>query len=516
MKVTILKLLGLGLLAASLFFPQPAFSEEGNEDCPDCPKKEEKVKLDDVFVHAFGGGAVTYTPSSVIVDVDKYVKAGSVERIEDILMNIAGIDVMKNSGTPDPQAVILMRGFDDSRYIVAMDGRPITGSSGKTNTSIDWSSITLADVEKIEIIRGGGSAEYEAAEGGIINLVMKKGAKRDALIPRVTYTQDYSKVLDYSDPDAHSERVTADGGVGGLTYFLNYGHKSSDGYLKNNQFRGYDYSTRFTYLFPFEGLLTFAYKESYFDREEPMINWPGVIGYDSDYPKVPEDADTIRTTWTNVSYDNPGMEAKKEVTNQNWDLSYEQPIGDTTLKLYGYKSKTEEDNWYVARTGTAPNYVYSQYYDGTKLTPAVTENDVDGRGYIQRHLGCGTNWTLNPWKDNSLTVGYNFKRTEAEDMTKIYRIHAGYFDDLWIIDPKWTLKTGLRVTQVHHMTYPLIFPSERPPGWSSMTPAQQDSYKYRLKLNPWFVLPKFSLTYNIRPETNLFVSVSNDYDIPGC
>ncbi|MBA3035913.1 MAG: hypothetical protein FP814_05400 [Desulfobacterium sp.] len=292
MKFKFLKLFGLGFLSLCLFMPQSVLAEEG-EDCPDCPKKEdrvsekhvekeERVKLGDVFVHAFGGGAITYTPTSTIVDVDKYVKAGKVEGIDDILMNIAGIDVMKSSGVPDSQASIMMRGFDDSRFIVAIDGRPLTGSTGKANTSIDWSALTLGDIEKIEIIRGGASAAYESAEGGVINIITKKGVKRDSPVPRLTYAQDYSANFDYTDAISHSERINVDGGIGGLTYFLNYGHRDDDAFLKNNDFKGEDYSARFTYLFPFQGLLLLSHKGSSSEMGNPVVNWPGFAGYDPD------------------------------------------------------------------------------------------------------------------------------------------------------------------------------------------------------------------------------------------
>jgi len=501
MKLTLMKFIGLGILALSLFKPQAAFSEPEEDDCPDCPKEEERIKLDDVFVHAFGGGAVTLTPTSTIVDVDKYVKAGNVERIEDILMSIAGINVMKSSGSLDPQAVVLMRGFDDSRFIVAMDGRPITGSTGKTNTAIDWSSITLADVEKIEIIRGGASAKYEAAEGGVINLIMKKGTKRDTLVPKMTYTQDYSQIFDYSDPSSHGERITADGGLGGLTYFLNYGYRSSEDYLKNNDYRGYDYSGRFNYRLPNEGLFSFSYKGTEYKRNEPVVNdprvvpgfvvppggatdtvGPDILPYDPDYPTVPWDADTPRSTASAVSFNYPGTKAKKERKVENWDGSYEQPLGNTTLKIYGYYTENEEENWYVKPNG---DQVHNE-----------------GPGYVEKHFGGGFTWSLNPWEDNSLTLGYNYKLTEAGDMEDIYKIHAGYFDDLWIISPRWTLKTGLRVTKLRHGTYPLQLPGE--------------TSKTRHYFYEWFLLPKVALTYNFQPETNFYVSVSRDYDIPGC
>lgn len=481
MKIFICK--SLALLAIFLCLLIGTFAA-ADEECPDCPKESatqpEKIKLDDVFVHAFGGGAVTYTPTSTIVDVDKYVKAGRVERVEDILMNIAGIDVLKSSGTPDPQAAVLMRGFDDTRFIVAMDGRPLTGSTGKANNSIDWSSLSLANIEKIEIIRGGASAAYESSEGGVINIITKKGTKRDTYAPKITYTQDYSANFDYAEPTSHGERITADGGKDNLTYFLNFGYQGDEGYLKNNAARAKDYSGSISYQFPFQGLLTLSKKVTWLHKENLVVNWPGVVGYDPDYPKVPEDADTFRNR--GVSYYYPDRDIYKEKRTFNEDISYEQSIKNTTLKIYGYKTVNQDDDYYTTADGKQQSW--------------------GGHDQDEKHIGGGVNWSMDPSENNALMLGYNFKKTGAREMPGIFRIHAGYIEDFWRINDKWEMKSGLRVSRVRQNTYPYQLPDE-------------DS-KTRHKFRDWFVLPKLAVTYNIRPETNVYVSVSKDYDIPGC
>ena len=477
------KLAVCALLLAALCFPTGAWAA-ADEECPDCHGSDtaapEKIKLDDVFVHAFGGGAVTYTPTSTIVDIDKYVKASRVERVEDVLMNIAGIDVMKSAGTPDPQAAILMRGFDDSRFIVAINGRPLTGSTGKANTSIDWSSLTLADIEKIEVIRGGASAAYESAEGGVINIITKKGTTRDTFIPKLTLTQDASLTLENDNPYSSSTRITADGGKGPLTYFLNFGYQSDEGYLKNNRSRGRDYSWTVTYQFPFEGVLRLSQKVSELDRQNFVVNWPGVVGYDPDYPLVPEDADTFRNR--GISYDYPGSRIYKERRTTHHDVSFDQPIMGTNLHLYFYNTLNEDDDFYVTAKGV------QQFWGG--------------RLQDEKHVGGGAKWTLEPFKDNSLTLGYNYKETEAREMPDIFQVHAGYVEDFWRINEKWETKAGLRVSKVRQAPYPYQLPGEE--GRS------------RHPFDEWLVLPKFALTYNIRPETSVYASVAKDYDLPGC
>ena len=435
MKFVLLRLFILAFLTLSLFMPGTVFSAD-EDKCPDCPK--EKITLSDVFVQEFSGGAVTYTPTSTIINVDKYTKAGKVNKIEDVLQNAAGVDVLKSSGVPDSQSVVMMRGFDDSRFVLAIDGRPITGSSGKANTSIDWSSISLEDVEKIEIIRGGASAAYESAEGGVINVITKKGRKRDTLMPKLTYTQDFTMNFDYENPISHGEKITIDGGVGGLTYFLDYGHQEDDGYLKNNYFRGDNFSSNLNYLLPGDGLLSFGVRHTASERGNNVVNWPGIVGYDPDYPKVPENADTLR--YRAISYDYPGLDNYKERRVTHLDLAFEQPIKDTTLKIWVYNTENYEKTYSVAKNGT----------------PSVS----GGAPEREKHLGGGISWTLNPFENNSLTLGYNYKQTGVDEMPEIYRINAGYFEDLWKLSDKWEIKTGLRISHNRQHTYPYQVESE--------------------------------------------------------
>lgn len=71
------------------------------------------------------------------------------------------------------QDKILLNG--DERVLVLVDGRRMNlGSSG--NSSADWLPPVNA-IERIEVLKGGGSALYGTdAVGGVINVIMKKGS----------------------------------------------------------------------------------------------------------------------------------------------------------------------------------------------------------------------------------------------------------------------------------------------------------------------------------------------------
>lgn len=460
-----------------LLWPQMTFSQEAEvKKKKSEEKKAEAIKLEDMFVHAFYGDAVTITPTRTIIDVDKYVKSGTCERIEDILMNMAGIDIMRSSGAGDPQQVMMMRGFNDRRYVVAIDGRPITAPPGGQATPVDWSCLTTGDIAKIEVIRGGASALYENSQGGIINLITKKGKKRETLMPKITLQSDYSSY------DTLAERITIDGGVGDLEYFFNYGYRESDGYLRNNDSRGNDYSGRLTYLFPFQGNLTLSYKGSDLDMGYPVVNDPIRPDYDHNYPTVREYTDTLRKYRT-ISY--PGGKSCREKHTDHYDIIFEQPIKDTSLKLHLFQTRGADDSWSYELSG---NKLVQKFHGGD-------ERDETTKGAILQYR-------LNLWENNSLTLGYDQRRMEIKKSGDNYRIQAGYFDNIWAITPKLGLNLGLRYSHLRELSWPYA------------DPGTTEKYRHKKKYGVW--LPKSTLSYKFRPQTEAYLSINRDYHVPGC
>ena len=67
---------------------------------------------------------------------------------------------------------VWLQGLDSDRVLVVVNGEPITPSTGST---IDLSQIGVADVERIEVVKGATSALYgSAAMGGVINVITRK------------------------------------------------------------------------------------------------------------------------------------------------------------------------------------------------------------------------------------------------------------------------------------------------------------------------------------------------------
>ncbi len=156
-----------------------------------------------------------------------------------------------------------------SRVMMLMDGIPyLTGATKETN----FESLSINEVERIEIVKGAGSALYgSSAIGGVINVINKKiGA--DPLLTFRMYGGFYS--------DAHyqewkwSDRTRYLGGIkfnysnksGPVGYRIGASHDQDDSYRQNDWMKRYHLSGTLTFdLSAFQELNLSA---TYMDQEQ--------------------------------------------------------------------------------------------------------------------------------------------------------------------------------------------------------------------------------------------------------
>ena len=94
------------------------------------------------------------------------------QSVIDLLQAQRGIEVARNGG-PGTNASVFIRGADSKQNIVLVDGVRI-GSS--TSGAANWSALSLANIDHIEIIYGPLSTMYGAdALGGVVQIFTKRG-----------------------------------------------------------------------------------------------------------------------------------------------------------------------------------------------------------------------------------------------------------------------------------------------------------------------------------------------------
>lgn len=202
--------------------PGAAAPAAGNQPAP------APVQLDDLVVTASRTARDQNTvPASVSVITSEDIAATTAQTVPDLLKHEAGIDVSDWYGTGRSTNVDI-RGFGGNasmNTLVLVDGRRLNRPD---DAGVDWTTIPLERIDRIEIVRGGNSVLYgDRAVGGVVNIRTKKGAGRNTVTSETT-AGSYG---------AFKQAVGYAGSRGPLSYAVNGSYASSEGYRENSYFR---------------------------------------------------------------------------------------------------------------------------------------------------------------------------------------------------------------------------------------------------------------------------------------
>ena len=111
---------------------------------------------------------------TVLTQAD-FAKQGDNTLVE-ALSSVPGVNVVQLGG-PGNQASVFIRGTNSEDVLVLLDGVPVNNPAN-ANGGFDFGQYVLADIERVEIIRGTMSGLYGSnAIGGVINIITKRGTK---------------------------------------------------------------------------------------------------------------------------------------------------------------------------------------------------------------------------------------------------------------------------------------------------------------------------------------------------
>jgi vitamin B12 transporter len=112
--------------------------------------------------------------SAITVITAEEIEKTSLRSVDDLLRRSPGVSLTQ-SGGPGQVQTVRLRGGDVRHTLVLIDGVRVNDPSS-TGREFDFANLVLADIEKIEILRGPQSALYGSdAMGGVINIITKKG-----------------------------------------------------------------------------------------------------------------------------------------------------------------------------------------------------------------------------------------------------------------------------------------------------------------------------------------------------
>jgi len=216
-------------------YAQSGLEEKGGQETEESPSRFE---LDEIVVTASATEEPIKTvPRNVTVVTREDIEQAPSKNIVDLLNREAGINLRSLFGS-DKQAVIDMRGMGAtaaSNVIVMVDGIRMNSSD---LSGVDFSTIPLEMIERIEIVRGAGAVLYGSGSiGGVINIVTRKGAPR-------TETRLYAS---YGSFDTLDARAGVSGSVQDLGFHLNAGYYDTAGYRDNSELMKKDVAGVFDY-----------------------------------------------------------------------------------------------------------------------------------------------------------------------------------------------------------------------------------------------------------------------------
>lgn len=117
---------------------------------------------------------VIEAPRSVSVIGEDVIRNSVYQSVGELLNAQSGLFIVGANQTPGTNQNIFMRGTNSNQVAVLVDGVRITDPSSP-NAAIDFSEMSLTNVERIEVIRGAHSTLYGgAAVGGVINIITRK------------------------------------------------------------------------------------------------------------------------------------------------------------------------------------------------------------------------------------------------------------------------------------------------------------------------------------------------------
>ncbi len=188
------------------------------------------------------------SPISVGVVTSSQIREKNEIYLDEILQYAPGVNFMASQ--------VSIRGSSGyshgagTRVLFLIDGVPVLpGDSG----DIKWDLVPATQIERVEIVKGAGSALYGSnALGGVINIITKEPSLRP--ITNVRFSAGVfdrpahpewrwtNRILHFSDMDVTHSRT-----VGGIDLVLSVGRRQSTGYRQNGNYCRWNAMGKATY-----------------------------------------------------------------------------------------------------------------------------------------------------------------------------------------------------------------------------------------------------------------------------
>ncbi|MFL9926810.1 TonB-dependent siderophore receptor [Herbaspirillum lusitanum] len=417
----------------------------------------------------------TYPGARTVVKKDEIENTGAVS-IGDLLRRIPGVQASDNSGTAG-SAIALnigvrgLAGRYSPRSTILLDGIPLA-SAPYGQPQLSFTSISLNNIESVDVIRGGGAVRFGPQNvGGIINFKTRSipntaGISGDASVRYNSYGQGGSNTQYTAFAGGQ-----ADNGFG--MAFLYSGQEGS-GWRADSNERLNDFALKMRYeLTPTSEIYG---KVSYYDV---MSHTPGGLTV-AQYNRDPFQNTRKRDYWSG--------------NRTAFDLGYLNTISDNQeFEIRTYFNDSTRASTLINAAGTSLAH-QPRNYETFGIEPRYTQRFVTGKF------------------TNDVTVGYRYIRERGDDnqyaespatgvlsgfskQLNSTDAHAAYIDDKIAIGA-WRITPGLRF---EHIKTTRIDTSTTSGGTFNITNNKP--------------LPSINVAYLLTPELTLFSNYNTSFGI---
>ena len=180
--------------------------------------------LDEVEVSATRSESrISDIPGRINIITTERLSLTASQSVDELLSMLPGVHSSRSFGLFSHKATVSMRGLgtkEQARTLVLLNGVPINKADGG---SVNWNLVSTGEIERIEVVKGPGSALYGGnAMGGIINIVNKRPTKKI----------QGGAFLDYGTYDTYGMRASLGGLMtNGFWWSTNVAYHKSDGYI---------------------------------------------------------------------------------------------------------------------------------------------------------------------------------------------------------------------------------------------------------------------------------------------
>ncbi|GBC62578.1 TonB-dependent receptor [Desulfonema ishimotonii] len=393
----------------------------------------------------------SYTLDTVTVEAQREISAErNAERISiqdeaapvistvpDILKHTTGLDVQGRSVLTPKSSQVRIRGFDERRSLIMLDGRPLNGTGVMGGQFVDWSALSLQGWEAVDVGKGAFSAKYGNTLGGTINLIPTEPGDDPA----------FSAHTGFKRYDTFSAGVSGSGKYGPLGAQLSAGYTETDGNLRNSEAERADFGSRFYWSWGGDGQIQAGFRYTDGDFNMPVENRKNQAGYDDAYPES-GGSYLIGPGIKFPSGDRHGDGSFYTKERYELDLSVRKKIAgtDSELKLY-FNNEDREDT------------VYSYDLDEIVLKREATPDRSWGwvtrfsRMFGEHLAGFGADGNYQGYGGSTYTFirddYFSKAPTDGNDEADGTRWHGVYLDDQWALTRQLDLYMGLRYEQYY-------------------------------------------------------------------